>query len=94
MIETTPGASWPHLDDAQLVAVSGCAEAGCSDPEYQHQLGGGRPDDDPQRLDQRVTDEDYAGDDLVRECQRQRQVQVQVNDPPGLVPQPPPEPRR
>ena len=46
---------------------------------------------DPQRPDQRVADEGDAGEDLVGERQGEPEVQVQVDDPPRLVPDPAPD---
>src|ERR1700689_1803610 len=60
-------------------------------PEDQDHARGARPDHDPQRPDQRVADERGAGDDLVGEGERQPEVEVEVHDPPGLVPEPLPD---
>ena len=77
------------LDDPELVPQA--PPGRLRDPVHEHHPRGGRPDHDPQRPDQRVADEGDAGEDLVGERHREPEVQVQVNDPPGFVPEPTPD---
>src|SRR5271165_2014739 len=77
------------LDDPQLMPEA--PPDRLSDPEHDDHPGRGRPDDDPDRPGERVADERDAGGDLVGEREREPKVDVEVDNPPGFVPQPPPD---
>ena len=79
------------LDDCgypELMPKAPCQ--GQEHAEHKDHAGCRHPHGDPHGTRQRVTDERDAGDDLVREGERQSQVQVQMDDPPGLVFEAPP----
>ena len=57
------------------------------DPEHNDASRRRQPDSDPIRSGERVADERATGDDLVGEGESEREVGVEVDDPPGLVPE-------
>ena len=86
MTETTPGRLGADLHDPELVAQAPPDRQ--QHPEQRHHPRGGRPDQDPQVPDQGMADERDTGGDLVEEREREAEVEVQVDDPPGLIPEP------
>ena len=83
----------PDFDDPQLMPDA--APDRLSDPEHDDHPRGARPHRDPDRPGERVTDKRNPGDDLVGESEREPQVDVKMDDPPGLVSEPAPgEPDR
>ncbi len=58
---------------------------GCAHPEHDDHPCGQAPDCDPHSFGEGVTDERSARRDLVGEREGQRQVRIEVDDPPGLI---------
>ena len=81
--ETTPGASCSTACDRHPVPQAARERQA---PAVDDDGAGGRePEREPPGRGQRVAHEGRAGEDLVRHRERDREVGVQVDGPPGLV---------